>query len=74
MRIGRKDCLRPVTKPCGDDVNRNARRECKLRSLERKQLIASRVDAEGIDHPVVLQGDTREGWRARDYVRDLLRP
>jgi hypothetical protein len=45
-----------------------------LRTLERKQLIAERVDGDGIGHPVVLQGDTREGWRARDYVKDLLRP
>lgn len=45
-----------------------------FRTLERKQLIAERVDVEGVAHPVVLEGKTREGWRARDYVRDLLRP
>jgi hypothetical protein len=45
-----------------------------LRTLERKQLIVERVDADGTSHPLVLQGDTREGWRARGYIRDLLQP
>jgi hypothetical protein len=44
-----------------------------LRTLERQQLIVERVDAEGIGHPLVLEGDTREGWAAKDAVRNLLR-
>ncbi len=45
-----------------------------LRPLGRRQIVLELVDADGVGHPVVLQGDTRQGGRARDYVRDLLRP
>jgi hypothetical protein len=35
--------------------------------------LLERVDADGIAHPLVLQGDTGEGWAAKDAVRNLPR-
>jgi hypothetical protein len=44
-----------------------------LRTLERKQILIQRIDAEGNANPQVLKGDTREGWAARDYIGRVLR-
>jgi hypothetical protein len=44
-----------------------------LRAMDRKQLILERVDSEGLGRTVVLEGDTRTGWAARDYVDRVLR-
>jgi hypothetical protein len=41
--------------------------------MDRKQLILERVDSEGLGRTVVLEGDTRTGWAARDYVDRVLR-
>jgi hypothetical protein len=44
-----------------------------LRTLDRKQIVLERDDAEGISHPVVLGGDTHAAWEARDWVKSRLR-
>jgi hypothetical protein len=38
-----------------------------LRTLDRKQLVFSRLDAEGSSHRLVLEGNTDAGWSVRDW-------
>jgi hypothetical protein len=40
-----------------------------VRSLDRKQLVLTRIDSDGNAHPAGFEGDTRVGWLVRDVLR-----
>lgn len=42
-----------------------------LRTMDRKQLVFERVDADGSVHPQVFERDTPAGWKVRDWLKQV---